>query len=154
MTNVNKKTSATKLKRLALSNRSKKARALREEMVLTAANAKEAEDWASRTINEIVLSWYKEESGANEFNSFYQWKQKGFSVKKGEKAYLLWAKRKNATTKTEVKENEEPHEEDYMFYPLAYLFSDQQVEEIKEKEPEPEEVDEIEEYAEYEDYQH
>ena len=154
MTNVKKKTSATKLKRLALSNRSKKARDLREEKVRTATNAKDAEQWASRTINDIVLMWYKEESGANEFNSFYQWKQKGFSVKKGEKAYLLWAKRRNATAKIEVKENEDPQEEDYMFYPLAYLFSDQQVEIIQEKEADPEELEDFEEMEEYEEYQH
>lgn len=149
MTNVKKKDSATKLKRLALSRLSKKARTFREEKVATATNEKEALLWASKTINDIVLMWYKENSGATEFKSFFQWKQDGFSVKKGQKAFLLWAKRRNATAKIEKPENQDPEEEDYMFYPLAYLFSDLQVEKIEPKEPEPVETEEVDEYEDY-----
>lgn len=148
MTNVSKKKSATKLKRLALSNLSKKARDYREQQSRNAVSDKDSMYWATRSINDIVLMWYKENTQANEFKSFYQWKQDGFSVKKGEKAFLLWAKKRNATAKIEVAENQDPQEEDYLFYPLAYLFSDKQVEKIEPKEPEMEEVG----AEEYEDY--
>lgn len=160
MANLRKKGEATKLKRLALSERSKKARAFREGQVKKAVNDKEALFWASKNINDIIMMWYKEESGATEFKSFFQWKQAGFSVKKGEKAYLLWAKKRNATAKIETPENEDPLEEEYRFFPLAYIFSDKQVEPIQEKEAEPdaeeysnlltEGIEEIQEYEEVE----
>lgn len=156
MTKVYKKSDATKLKRIALSERSKKARAFREEQLKKCTSDADALFWASQSINDIVIMWYKEESGATEFKSFFQWKQAGFTVKKGEKAFLLWAKKRKATAKIEVKENEDPLEEEYRFFPLAYVFSDKQVEPIvKEEEPEDEDsfdYSDVEEYASYEEY--
>ncbi len=47
--------------------------------------------------------------------------EQGFSVRKGEKALLLWRKPKAKQTE------EEPEENATEFYPLAFLFSKQQV---------------------------
>ena len=60
----------------------------------------------------------------NEFLTFKGWKEKGFKVKKGEKAFLVWGKKR----KKEVEENEEAKE--FSFFPLAFIFSNAQVEQI------------------------
>ena len=61
--------------------------------------------------NFLLRQWYASD-GHKELKTFEQWKEQGFSVRKGEKALLLW-------------QNES--EESTEFYPLAFLFSQQQV---------------------------
>lgn len=78
-----------------------------------------------RNINQIVLSMYINDTH-KEFNSFHQWRKKGFKVKKGSKAFFVWSKKREAVKKEENEEDKE-----YKFYTLAYLFSNAQVEPIK-----------------------
>lgn len=73
------------------------------------------------TINEGLIEIYS--NGKNiEFNTFYQWKEKGFSIVKGSKAYLVWGKPK----KLPVKEPEDK-EDEFKYWPVCYLFSSDQV---------------------------
>ena len=51
-------------------------------------------------------------------------KAAGFKVKKAVKAFLVWGKKR----KKEVEENEEAKE--FSFFPLAFIFSNAQVEQI------------------------
>lgn len=67
--------------------------------------------------NFLLRQWYASD-GHKELKTFEQWKEQGFSVRKGEKALLLWGK-------PQTKQNES--EESTEFYPLAFLFSQQQV---------------------------
>jgi hypothetical protein len=76
-------------------------------------------------INEALLSIYKEQTGAKEFNTFWNWKNEGYQIKKGEKAFLIWSKPRNLkTTQPDTTKDE------FKFYGLCYLFSDLQVDKI------------------------
>ena len=89
---------------------------------LAQLNGKEAH------VNELLREFYAG-SGHTELKTFEQWKAQGYFVRKGEKALLLWGKpkaSKNAIQEaTEQGKSEEDADTD--FYPLAYLFSKQQV---------------------------
>ncbi len=80
------------------------------------------------TVNSVLLSWLIN-TEHQEFHNFWDWKKKGFKVKKGEKAFFVWSKK----MKSKDKQSEEEDKE-YSFYSLAYLFSNAQVEPITPKE--------------------
>lgn len=82
------------------------------------------------SINEGLKLIYAED-GHLELKTFKQWLSDGKVVKKGEKALLLWAKplkEQKEEHKPEQKE-EEPNGKD--FFPIAYVFSNLQVEPLK-----------------------
>ncbi len=81
-----------------------------------------------KTMNQILIEFY-ESCGFHDFHTYRQWKEKGKQVKKGEKAFLLWAKplssQKEKAPKNDLSEetNEGPE-----FFPLCYVFASCQVE--------------------------
>ena len=77
------------------------------------------------SINEGIKMIYAED-GHTELKTFNQWINEGFHVKKGEKAFLLWAK------PLHVQKNE-PKPDGAPFFPIIYLFSNLQVETILKK---------------------
>ncbi len=79
------------------------------------------------TVNSVLIEMYKNNEH-QEFNSFKRWLQLGYKVKKGAKAFFVWSKPKKAKDKTS--ENEE---DEFSFYAIAYIFSNAQVEPLKEK---------------------
>lgn len=85
------------------------------------------------TVNEGLREMYEEENpDISEFNTFKQWKEQGYTIKKGSKAYLFWGQPR---TVSQVPEGgEEP--EEFKYWPLCYLFSDEQVTKPKTKEAE------------------
>ena len=95
---------------------------------------------AYTNVNECLVDMYREETGAQEFNTFHGWKEKGYMVKKdggGVKfhevstAYLVWGTPKNyEVEKEEEREPETEGKNEYKFFPLCFLFSDQQVEKL------------------------
>jgi hypothetical protein len=88
------------------------------------------EDGTFFTINDaIVETLYKDETH-KEFKSYRQWKKEGCQVKKGEKAFLLWAKPKQIQKPITDGTAKEELEEMLKFFPIAYLFSNAQVDEI------------------------
>ncbi len=82
------------------------------------------EEYPEMMINEILVKYMYRNTMHKEFNTFNQWKENGFKVKKGEKAFLVWGKKR----KKEVEENAETKE--FSFFPLAIIFSNAQVEQI------------------------
>lgn len=80
-----------------------------------------------RTVNQILMDWYTNETH-HEFHNFWEWKKLGFKVKKGERAFFVWGKKRKVTEKVE---NNDEEEREFKFYPIAYLFSNAQVEPIK-----------------------
>lgn len=80
------------------------------------------------TVNSVLLSWLIN-TDHQEFHNFWDWKKKGFKVKKGEKAFFVWSKKMKSKDKQSEDEDKE-----YSFYSLAYLFSNAQVEPITPKE--------------------
>lgn len=76
-------------------------------------------DGQFNTVNEAILNHYREDTGASRFDSFNQWKEKGFHVIKGETAFLVWGSPRTAPVADSG--------DDYKYFPLCFLFSDLQV---------------------------
>lgn len=80
------------------------------------------------TVNDLLKAHYSE-LGHKELKSFSQWKEEGYSVKKGEHALLLWAhpkpSRHSKEQATSEGKNEDEAKADY--FPVVYLFSQKQV---------------------------
>lgn len=89
------------------------------------------------TINEILVQEFYSDEKHQEFNTFNQWKAQGYSVKKGEKAFMVWGKKrqgKEATAEQEAQHQaQESEEKTFEFFPICFLFSNAQVEPTKKK---------------------
>lgn len=84
------------------------------------------------TINEMLRKYYTEESHITELNTFDQWKEKGYQVKKGAKAFLFWGKpQPKQQDKAEDEQQEQTTETKSDFYPICYLFDISQCHSIK-----------------------
>lgn len=127
-TKENKKSETIALKRQYLSEMSRKARKHIDKMFQDAKTEAESLFWASCRINDVLAMWYREQTNADTFKSFLQWKKDGYNVKKGEKAFLLWSRKRKVSRFEESNNGGEPAEENYEFFPIAYLFSNLQVE--------------------------
>lgn len=98
------------------------------------------------SVNEGLTDIYsQQDEEISEFNTFHQWKDKGYTIKKGEKAFLVWGQPRTVTQAPEG--SEEP--EEFKYWPVCYLFANTQVirpekstqeqpaKKVKEKEPLP-----------------
>lgn len=79
------------------------------------------------TINQAIVAECYTNKKHKEFKTFKQWLKDGFSVKKGEKAFLVWGRPKDTQDKEAGKEPE-PNENEKAFFPIAFVFSNAQVE--------------------------
>ena len=82
-------------------------------------------------INSALLAMYKELDELpehTEFKLFGQWKKDGFKIKKGSKGYPVWGAPKEHTKQDGTT---------YEFFPVAYLFSEFQVEPQQNLSPNP-----------------
>lgn len=99
----------------------------RHKLIQLSIQAREIreEECLDSTINEIIRLYFYTDDTHQIFNTFWEWKDKGYKVKKGEKAFLFWgSKRKNK----QDQQAQSQEEESYSFYPLCYVFSNAQVE--------------------------
>ena len=88
------------------------------------------ENGEAETVNEALKLIYAAD-GHEELKTFKQWLKEGKAVRKGEKALMLWAK-----PLSEQKDKQETTAEDQDgrdFFPIAYVFSNLQVEPRKER---------------------
>ena len=105
----------------------------RERLKLLSLEVKDlVEDGTFDTINTAIMETMYKDRTHRSFDTYMGWKLKGKRVKKGEKAFLLWSKPKNiAKDQPPQEETEEnPTEDEYRFYGIAYLFSNAQVEDM------------------------
>ena len=81
-------------------------------------------------VNDALMELIYKQNGNDEFHTLPDWNKKGFNVKKGSQAFLIWGRPKNtANPKQEEPETQDDdNEEDNQFWPLCYLFSNLQVE--------------------------
>lgn len=79
------------------------------------------------SVNEGLIDMYREQ-GHTEIHSFRSWLEKGYVVKRGEKALLLWGQPRKAFNQEKKTEGEK---DEFSFFPLAYVFSQNQVEPLK-----------------------
>lgn len=86
------------------------------------------------SVNEGLKEIYHETNPEiQEFKTFWQWKDEGATVRKGEKAFLIWGQPRKGEQVPEG--SDEP--EEYKYWPLCYLFANTQVYKPEAK-PEPE----------------
>ncbi len=79
---------------------------------------------AIESVNEGLKDLYIEKNPAiEEFKTFQQWKAEGATVRKGEKAYLIWGQPRRGEQVPEG--SNEP--EEYKYWPMCYLFANTQV---------------------------
>ncbi len=90
----------------------------------------QSEEMEEETVNEIVINQFYTSETHQEFKSFKGWMKTGFAVKKGEKAFCIWGKPREKK-ETDPKEENEEQGNKTNFYPLAYIFSNAQVEPLK-----------------------
>lgn len=83
------------------------------------------------TVNEAIKEQYMEENPEiEEFKTFNQWKQEGATVRKGQKAFLVWGQPRKVEQVPEG--SDEP--EEFKYWPVCYLFGNTQVYKPSEKE--------------------
>ena len=110
---------AAKEKRAEIIGRSKGIQAARK------AGISPYSDFA--TVNEGLIFDLKADTGFQDWRRFKQWKDEGFTVKKGEKASTIWGSpRKTKVDQTPEHEQGET-EKSFSFFPLCYLFHAGQV---------------------------
>lgn len=104
-------------------------RAKREELKALSAGFKMlVKEGAIGSVNEGLANYYAEQ-GHTTLKSYKQWQEQGYQVKKGSKALLMWGEPvplRNADKQPQTEDEKEEH-----FFPLAYLFSNLQVEPIQ-----------------------
>lgn len=86
------------------------------------------------TVNQALLVIYTKQSGQTDFKKFKDWKEAGYSVRKGESAFRVWARpRKIKGTHTDEARKEGQDEFDW--FPICCLFHAGQVEDGQGKPP-------------------
>ena len=75
------------------------------------------------TINEGLRGVYAKQ-GHTTLKTLKQWNKDGFQVKKGEHAFLLWG---SPVTRTRKDENNEGEDIESGFFPVCFVFSQNQV---------------------------
>ena len=125
-------TTAEKTKELKEKKEPRPIDQARERLKLLSLEVKDLVDEETfYTINDaIVETLYKDETH-REFKSYRQWKKEGYQVRKGEKAFLLWARPKQIQKPIEEAKPEDL-EEMIKYFPIAYLFSNAQVDPVGE----------------------
>lgn len=114
----------------------------RENLKLLSLEVRDlVEDGTFFTVNDAIMETLYKDNTHKEFKSYRQWKNEGYQVNKGEKAFLLWAKPKQINKPMEESPTDEEWEEMLKFFPIAYLFSNAQVIEIGEENEEEAEAE-------------
>ncbi|MBX9886689.1 MAG: ArdC family protein [Flavobacteriaceae bacterium] len=80
-----------------------------------------------RNINSILIEDFYSKGEHQEFNTFQEWIKQGQRVKKGEKAFLVWGRKRKSHQDQATTEPQTKDEKEFSFYPLCYLFSNAQV---------------------------
>jgi hypothetical protein len=81
------------------------------------------------SVNAQLMQMYIRATSQTDFRTFLQWKEAGFKVKKGEKAFGLWS-RPLADLKTQKNPDAVPYEDDYSRHFVCNVFHRGQVEKI------------------------
>ncbi len=104
------------------------AREHRQHLMNKAKTMEEAEALQELRVNDIIVNYFYTDAINTEFHSYKGWQDLGMQVKKGSKGFLIWGrKRQNINDKQASTEEKDQ----YKFFPLAYIFSNNQVEPIQ-----------------------
>lgn len=78
-------------------------------------------------VNDLLLDYYNEAFHTTELNTYEQWKNKGFQVKKGEVSYMVWATPRNIKVKEKTDGNDPKEKEIKDYFAVCHLFDVSQV---------------------------
>jgi hypothetical protein len=120
-------TDQVKAKRRVLGALTTQAREIREGMIKTyLENGEEAKamHWAGRTLNSIIVEKFYKDEQNSDFKTFNEWKEEGFSIKKGASGFVVWGR---PLANQKVEKGAEVSEEDEKFFPISHIFSNAQV---------------------------
>lgn len=110
-------------KRERLKDLSSRAKAIREELLKKCKTPQEVAELEAMSINDLIVKYIYQDEKNQIFNTFKGWIKNGFSVRKGEKAFLLWGRKKQTVEDAKGEEKTEELE----FFPVTYVFSNLQV---------------------------
>ena len=84
---------------------------------------------ASITVNDLLIRYYEKQAGAPlELNTYEQWRERGYQVRKGSVSFMVWGKPLNTKKKKEDPDN--PNTDDTEgkedFFPVCHLFDKSQ----------------------------
>ncbi len=102
----------------------------RKQLIYLSEEAREIrdEEGLDCTLNSIIIERFYTRGHHNTFKSFKGWKKEGYSVIKGSEAFVVWGRKRIVEEAKDHRESEESEEaKKYKYFPLAYLFSNQQV---------------------------
>ena len=87
---------------------SAEARAIREMMIKEAKSEAQTFFLLSQPLNYFILNFVyaPAEEGTTEFKKFNEWKQEGYTIKKGSKAFPVWSQPTKREKKAQEGENE------------------------------------------------
>jgi hypothetical protein len=92
------------------------------------AKLKMQEDCEGMTVNEILVHKFYTDEENTEFKTLPQWNKEGYKVKKGAVSFLVWGKPKPIPKEQQEQNPPSEEEKDDEFFPICYLFSNNQVE--------------------------
>lgn len=130
----NKPSASIQEKRAKLIALSLKAKELRQQKKDNAKTIEEAIFWQTRTINYMLLNHIYSDGGV-QYETFNEWKAQGATIKKGAKATVIWGQPRKGMAALEQNLEKEPNTvptddvtpEEYEFFPLCFLFSEDDV---------------------------
>ena len=113
----------------AMTDKQEQQKAKKSALIKLSKQAKEIQEIEDepRNINAILIDDFYTDSQNKEFNTFQEWIKKGQQVKKGEKAFLVWGRKRKNNQDQPTAEPKTEAEKQFSFYPLCYLFSNAQV---------------------------
>lgn len=84
---------------------------------------------ASITINDLLVKYYEKQAGAPlELNTYEQWRERGYQVRKGSVSFMVWGKPlKHQSDKEQPKDTDDPERDpNEDFFPVCHLFDKSQ----------------------------
>ncbi len=120
----------------AMTDKQEEHKAKKSALIKLSKQAKEIQEIEDepRNINAILIEDFYQKGDHKEFNTFQEWIKQGQRVKKGEKAFLVWGRKRKNNQDQPSAEPKTEEEKQFSFYPLCYLFSNAQVQQLNVKE--------------------
>ncbi len=86
---------------------------------------------ASITVNDLLIRYYEKQAGAPlELNTYEQWRERGYQVRKGSVSFMVWGKplkhQRDNEKPTETTDNDTEKDPNEDFFPVCHLFDKSQ----------------------------
>lgn len=80
------------------------------------------------TLNAALVAYYKQQHPEIiEFHTFHDWKHQGATIRKGEKAFIIWGQPRKLSSDQEANQTPGQEELEDTFFPICCLFANTQV---------------------------